>query len=132
MHIRLIGLLISIIVLIPGCHPLHEKKTMQAGNNKEFITKLQDSIESETDVCAMDKAVGIESLINTCRDTDRLALKHTDFGPDSDDKVSFNYLNEAKDIVYWKVDHPSIAKIIGVYWPKEGSAKIFQAIIYPP
>ena len=110
----------------------NEINDMQIGNDKAFIQKLQDSIDSKKDMCEIDKAVGIQSLMNSCRDRDRSIIKHTDFGPDSDDEVSFKYLHQASDIVYWTIEHPTIAKIIGIYWDSDGKARIFRAIIYPP
>jgi hypothetical protein len=97
-----------------------------------LVKKLEAARQAGVDVCQIDEVVGTPSLINTCREGERLILDHADFAPDPDDEASFKELHEAKDVAYWKVDHPRLAKIVGLCWDEEGNITLFRAIVLPP
>jgi hypothetical protein len=126
---------ISLLLVSENCGLTHYQsvnhpKTMQS--NYALVEKLEAAINGKVDVCEIDEVIGIRSLINTCREEDRLVLNHADFGPDPDDEASFQELHKAKDVAYWKVDHPSLAKIVGLCWYEDGTVKLFKAIVFPP
>ncbi len=100
---------------------------------QELIDKLEQAIQQNVDVCGMDAFVGIPALINTCRDQDRIMVKHADYGPDPTFPDRYLPVSGAQDVVYWKTgDVRGQPQIIGIAWNEEQKPAIFRAVVYPP
>ncbi|MEW7292183.1 hypothetical protein [Aquimarina sp. 2304DJ70-9] len=121
-----IVLLASIFLIQERC--VTSKKMMDSN----LIDQLHNAINAKTSVCNIGTIVDTKPLINTCNEKDRLILNRADFDFDPDDRNSFLDIKKALDVSYWKVEHPTKVKIIGICWFTDGSIKLFKAIVLPP
>ncbi len=121
-----IVLLIPLFLIQERC--VNSKKIMDSN----LIDQLHSAIKAKTTVCNINDIVDIKPLINTCNENDRLILQRADFAPDPGDQNSFLDIKEALDVSYWKVEHPTEAKIIGLCWYDDDSIQLFKAIVLPP
>ena len=101
-------------------------------SEQSLIQKLKIAIQDDVAVCDIDKAVDNTYLLSTCDKTKRDLWDTIEFDPDPDAKDLFLDLHDVKDAVYWKVSHPSLAKIVGIFWNKNDKPNLFRAIILPP
>ncbi|GAA4278593.1 hypothetical protein [Aquimarina mytili] len=97
-----------------------------------LIDQLHNAINAKTMACDINEVIDIKPLINTCDKKDRLSLEHADFAPDPDDQDLYTDIKQASEVAYWKVKHPTEAKIIGLCWYTDGTIKLFKAIVLPP
>lgn len=101
-------------------------------SHQTLIQKLEMAIQNDVAVCNIDKAVDNLYLLNTCDKANRELWDTIEFEFDPDAKDLFLDLSDVKNAVYWKINHPTLSKIIGIYWNKSDVPKMFRAIILPP
>lgn len=101
-------------------------------NEQEILSRLAQAIQQEIGICELDAFIESPSLINTCRERDRLLIKRVEFGPDPDHPDQYSSPPMALDVAYWKGRPDKFARIIGICWEQKNKPVIFRAIVYPP
>ena len=108
----------------------------EAGDAKaadaKLIAAVRAAVEKGIEPDKAEEVAGKRATLNTLRKEDRMLFEIVSIAEDQDRKPTFPKGDTPRCVAYWvRPVEGRNPKVVGVYWPKEGKARIFFGEVLP-